>query len=205
MVLKITTRDFVRAFFGVVIGSLFLTHRVFAHPGHDFLTFYAGFIHPFSGLDHLLAALAVGVWASGTSHKSDAFSILKTPLSFLGGILAGAFIGQVGIVLPFCEEGILLSLVLLGFGLILSIRSESSLGALVVFLFGAFHGNAHGLEVSHRTLDGTATFGFLLSTGILHAVGIVGVSSMKRVFAEKRIILLLRFMGIGLVGSAFIL
>ena len=35
-----------------------------AHPGHESASFFTGFTHPLGGLDHLLAMLAVGLYAA---------------------------------------------------------------------------------------------------------------------------------------------
>jgi len=182
-----------------------LPHPAFGHPGHGLLTFYAALIHPITGLDHLLTALAVGVWAAGPKEIQARNPSWRGPLGFLIGILGGALAGQVGMVLPFCEQGILLSLLLLGLCLALNSRSNIWPATGMLFCFGAFHGNAHGLEVAQGASGGLAILGFLVSTGILHGMGIAGVTAVRKRFKEQQALLILRWAGVGLMGSVFFL
>ena len=70
----------------------------------------AGFLHPFSGVDHLLAMVMVGLWAGllgGTAR-------LALPGAFLGAMALGGVLGMAGLALPGVEAGILASVVVLG-------------------------------------------------------------------------------------------
>ena len=125
----------------------------------------------------------------------------KKSLSFLGGMLVGAFLGQLGIALPFHEQGILLSLIFLGLCLFTHRRAESFQSTWILCLFGSFHGNSHGFEVTQMNFDGAVLSGLLISTGILHCVGIFVMFSIRSVFKVEKENILLRGLGAVLMGS----
>lgn len=191
-----------------VIGLLLLSPQCFAHPGHGLATFYSGFLHPISGLDHLLTALAVGLWTAQSDRKLFSFDITFGPLSFLFGICGGALAAQKEIVLPFCEQGILISCLFLGCCLALNFRSKLWLSMGLLFIFGTFHGNAHGRETIQETLNWagwSAMAGFLSSTAILHGIGIFCTFMFQKNFKKEQAIFFLRWTGIGLLGSALLI
>jgi urease accessory protein len=155
-----------------------------AHPGHALHLhatgemFLAGVLHPLTGLDHLLAMLAVGLWAALT-HKEPR-QALWTPASFLILLLVGALLGIGGVRLPAVEPIIMASLLVLG----LLVAGRASLprwgaSALVGF-FAIFHGLAHGAELPQD--QGAAMFitGFMLSTLCLHLAGLGLGYALKR-------------------------
>jgi urease accessory protein len=143
-----------------------LAAPAFAHPGHEF-GFAAGFAHPFGGLDHLLAMVAVGVWAGliGGSRR------WVWPASFVAAMAVGAVLGHAAIALPAMELPIALSVVLLGAAVALRWPAAPVVGAAVIFAAGLAHGWAHGAEAP---LDGfgATMAGFLLGTLLLHAGGL---------------------------------
>lgn len=141
-----------------------------AHTGvHDIAGFASGLIHPFLGLDHTLAMLAVGLWATLTGRRGAAVAVL--PLLFMTGMVLGGGLGAQGLALPYLEMGIALSVALLG-GLILARRQWSLLTAsALVMLFGGLHGYAHGLESAGSAEFVGYALGFTLATGTLHLLG----------------------------------
>jgi len=188
-----------------ILAACFFSPQVLAHPGHGIVTLYEGILHPISGLDHFLVAVAVGIWAAVSSEGMNNSFIYAGPLGFLGGIFVGALSGQLGVIFPFCEEGILISLLLLGICIFTSIRSQLRTGCWVLLLFGAFHGNAHGIEVNHHMGGGFAILGFIVSTGFLHCVGIGVISLIRKRLAQANVNNLLRWVGAGLIGTVFLI
>lgn len=136
-----------------------------AHSGHG-EGFPAGFSHPFSGLDHVLAMLAVGLWAALRGGRAVWF----WPAAFVGAMLAGFGLAQADFVIPQLEPMIAASVVLLGAAIAIGLRAPVWLGVAAIAVAGALHGFAHGQEVSGAALP-FAT-GFALATAMLHAAGI---------------------------------
>jgi urease accessory protein len=151
----------------LVIPIAMLTTPVLAHVGEGaHAHFTAGFAHPFGGLDHCLAMIAVGLIAAFLGDKAR----LAVPLSFLGAMLAGFVIGAGKVfALPAYEAMILASVVGLGLALVAAKPLPLALVAGVTALFGFAHGFAHGIEGA-LTPDYAA--GFLIATAILHVTGL---------------------------------
>lgn len=141
-----------------------------AHPGHvsEINGLSWGFLHPFTGFDHFLAMLAVGLWAVQLGHR--AFWVL--PLSFLTSMLVGASLGMNGIQLPFVEPIVLASAIGLGALLAIAKPIPLQLSALMVAVAALFHGQAHGMELPTGTIGVQAALGFLLSSLLLQLAGI---------------------------------
>lgn len=153
-----------------------------AHSGHighlHESLFTTGFMHPLTGLDHLLAMLAVGLW-SASSHGSVRQAILA-PAVFLIMLFVGATLGIFGLQVPMVEPMIMASLLILGL-LVASRRVvHGAIGFAVVGLFAVFHGLAHGMELPAG--DGVLVFvaGFMLATLMLHMIGLSGGFQLKR-------------------------
>jgi urease accessory protein len=137
-----------------------------AHPGHE----ASGFLHPFTGLDHLLAMVGVGLWAALLAERKPAVAVL-VPASFLGMMAIGAAAGFAGIKLPLVEAAILVSVFVVG-GLIMgAVRLPVVWAMAVVGLFAAFHGYAHAIEAP-STGTGAYIWGFLAATALLQGVGL---------------------------------
>ena len=138
----------------------------FAHVGADSGAhhgFLAGFTHPLTGLDHLAAMLAVGMWSAVTSKR-----IWAAPLSFAALLLVGALAAKAGLVFPAVEPMIAASLLVMGLLLATRQRLPAAAGALLAGGFALFHGAAHGLE-----LAGTAALpGMVASTLLIHLAGL---------------------------------
>ena len=123
--------------------------------------FQTGFVHPFTGFDHLLAMLSVGIWSARQPQGK------ALPLVFLSAMLVGAVSGVAGLGIPGLETGIAATVVLIGVLIALAARLPLALGAALIAAFAVLHGNAHGHELP---LAGSA-FGFLAASGVLMAVG----------------------------------
>lgn len=130
--------------------------------------FGAGFAHPLSGLDHLLAMLAVGLWAGQRSARVR----WLLPAGFLAVMAAGAAAGAAGLGAVPLEAGIAASVLVLGALVALKASLPAAVTALVVGPFAALHGHAHGLEAAGAGLLATGA-GFLAATALLIASGLV--------------------------------
>ena len=131
--------------------------------------FLAGLAHPVSGLDHVLAMVAVGLW--GAVLGAPAIWVL--PVAFPLVMALGGLMGLLGFPLPGVEIGIALSAILLGAMVLAEVRPPLWLAALIVAFFAIFHGHAHGRELPEGTSALLYSLGFVVATGLLHAVGIL--------------------------------
>ena len=130
----------------------------------------AGLAHPFVGLDHLLAMIAVGIWAGQLGGRL----VWQVPLTFVSVMSAAAALGSFGISLPLVEPAIACSVLVLVLGLLIagSVRLPVYTGVGLVALFAVFHGYAHGLELPQAASPFLYGVGFVLATSLLHCTGI---------------------------------
>lgn len=151
-----------------------MTTAALAHTGaeHAF-SFASGFKHPFTGLDHMLAMVAVGLWAGLNGGRA----LWAWPVAFVGVMVLGGALGISGFVVPMVEAGILASVVVLGLLVLAAARLPVAAGALLVAVFALLHGHAHGAELPGEAAAATYAAGFAIATAILHAIGI-GVSRL---------------------------
>lgn len=149
-----------------------------AHPGHGLgNSFVGGFGHPLSGFDHLLAMLAVGLWAAQLGGRS----VWAVPATFVGVMSIGGILGMTGVPLPMVEAGILASVLVLGIMIAMAARLPLAGSMLLVALFALFHGHAHGTEIPVAASGLTYAVGFVLATAFLHVCGIaLGLLVKKR-------------------------
>jgi urease accessory protein len=126
-----------------------------------------GFAHPLSGLDHVLAMLAVGMWAAQLGGRA----VWLVPLSFVAMMTAGGAVALAGLPLPLVELGIAGSVVVFGALIAFAARLPVGLGMAVVGAFALFHGHAHGTEIPAAASAVAYAAGFVAATGLLHAAG----------------------------------
>ena len=139
-----------------------------AHPGHDAVGFTHGFMHPLGGLDHVLAMVAVGLYAALPGGRA----LWLVPATFVGVMAIGGALGAAGYPLPYVETGIALSVIVLGLAVALRV-SLPTLGAMALAgLFAIFHGHTHGAEMPLGVSGVTYAAGFMLATALLHGAGI---------------------------------
>jgi urease accessory protein len=150
----------------------------FAHPGHGpEIGAVAGFLHPMSGLDHILCMVAVGVFAFVLGGRA----LFLVPLSFVGMMAVGFLVGTSGINLPFVELGIALSSIVIG-AVAASGKSVPVLGAMgLVGFFALFHGFAHGAEMPANAGGLEFAAGFMAATALLHAAGIAAAVGVAKI------------------------
>jgi urease accessory protein len=130
--------------------------------------FLSGLSHPVSGLDHVIAMVAVGLW--GAQLGMPALWVL--PVAFPMMMAFGGMLGLIGTPLPGVEIGIALSAVVLGALVLGQVRLPLIAAVGVVALFAVFHGHAHGTELETGQNAMLYSLGFVIATGMLHAVGI---------------------------------
>lgn len=181
---------------------LVTSSAAFAHPGHDLSGFSAGLMHPFSGFDHLLAMVAVGLWAAqGVTKKRGGRRIWLLPAAFMTMLAAGAVIAMHWQSLPMVDAGIAVSVLALGLLIALSLQLPVMLSVAVTALFGLLHGYAHGLELPGSAAPLEYALGFLAATAALHFSGITLGITTRRHFA-----LLSRIAGSAIaISGAFLL
>ncbi len=128
----------------------------------------SGFRHPISGLDHVLAMIAVGLW--GAQLRAPAIWVL--PVAFPVVMAMGGTLGLIGVPLPGIEYGIALSAILLGAAVMFEVRLPLAAAAIPVGIFAVCHGYAHGTELPAGESGLLYSLGFVIATGCLHGVGI---------------------------------
>lgn len=126
-----------------------------------------GLAHPFSGLDHLCAMVAVGLWAAQMGGRSA----WLVPLSFVTVMALGGLLGMAAIAVPFVETGIVISLLVLGVLIAAAVRLPLALSAGLVGVFAMFHGHAHGAEMSPGVSALAYALGFMSASALLHLSG----------------------------------
>jgi urease accessory protein len=142
---------------------------VLAHPVKgQAISFLTGFRHPISGLDHVVAMIAVGLWGA----QLGAPAIWLLPVAFPIMMAMGGMLGLMGLPLPGTEIGIAASAVMLGAVVLLELRPPLAFAAVLVSFFAIFHGYAHGSELPPGQNALLFSIGFVMATGCLHAVGI---------------------------------
>jgi len=167
-----------KRFFGAL--ALLLTPALaFAHPGHGDNGLVAGLGHPIAGLDHLLAMLAVGLWAA----QQQGAARWALPCTFVASMLLGGMLGFEGLELPGLESGIAASVLALGLAVALAMRPPLSLAVIATALFALFHGVAHGLELPGMSSPWAYAAGFVAATAALHGAGFAMVRVLPRAAA----------------------
>lgn len=145
-----------------------LSGQAWAHPGHVAPSFAGGLAHPVTGLDHVLAMLAVGVWAAQSGGRAR----WALPAVFVGVMGVGGAVGMAGVGLPGVEAGIAASVVVLGLLVACAARWSVAAAAPLVGAFAFFHGHAHGTELPAAASGTAYAAGFVVATALLHAAGL---------------------------------
>ena len=130
-------------------------------------SFLSGFAHPLHGADHLVAMLAVGIWAALAGGRA----VRLWPVAFVATMLIGFAGAAAGIAVPLVGPAISSSIVVLGLLVAFAAEAPLWLGAAIIGLFAFFHGHAHGTEAAAASLIAYAS-GLAVATGALHASGI---------------------------------
>jgi urease accessory protein len=169
-------------FLSVMNTLLLLPMSALAHTGvGETDGFGSGFSHPINGEDHLLAMVAVGLWAAQIGRHA----LWAVPSTFVIVMILGGVLGFSGSPVPFIEEGILVSVLVLGVLVAGAFKFPVIFSALIVGFFALFHGYAHGTEMPLAIGAVSYSAGFALSTAILHMVGIACGIILQKINLEK--------------------
>ncbi len=165
----------------VAVTAFSLATPAAAHPLHG-AGFAAGWVHPLLGLDHLLAMLAVGLWAAQLGGRW----LWAAPLAFISGMLAGGLLGLGAITMPLTSAAIdpviAASVLMLGLVIAANVRASASLraaGTGLIALFAVFHGVVHAAEVPGQLAAAAYVAGFVFATAALLALGMAAGLGMR--------------------------
>ncbi len=159
----------------LTLGIFLVSQEAAAHPGHGIGGFLHGFFHPLEGLDHLFAALAIGILGAKMGNRA----IYALPATFVSALIVGGMLGFSQYSLPFQEAGIVLSLILLGGALFFRLRLPVAQVIPWIAAFGLFHGNAHGSEMAKDLSAIHYCLGFVFASTLLHGFGVGSVLLLK--------------------------
>ena len=152
-----------------VLAALLSPSAALAHVGASTTSgLISGFAHPLTGLDHLAAMVAVGLWAAQRGGRA----LWAVPMSFVAVMAFGGFLGTAGLAIPFVAPAIVASVLVLGVLVAAAVRLPLVASSLLVGLCALFHGHAHGAEMPATVAGLAYGTGFLLATGLLHGAGI---------------------------------
>jgi urease accessory protein len=152
----------------LLVVSLSAT-SAFAHIGlGQAETFSTGFYHPMSGIDHVVAMVAVGLYAASLGGTA----LWLVPLAFVVTMMVGGILGYAGYPLPLVETGIGLSVVVMSLAIALGVKLRTVLAMALVAVFALFHGHAHGSEGAELGYFLPYAIGFVIATTLLHMAGI---------------------------------
>jgi urease accessory protein len=178
----------------VAIAGLVIAQPAFAHEqagvGGGLLS---GLLHPLTGMDHMIAMVAVGIWGA----QLGAPAIWVLPITFPLVMAFGGVLGVVRIPLPMPEVGIALSALILGAAVATRLRLPFAAAAVVVAVFAVFHGHAHGVELPSSANPLAYGVGFVVATGLIHLCGIT-IGTLTQWPAGERVI-----QGLGVVIAIF--
>lgn len=165
----------------IIIFAFLFPTAAFAHTGvGDTSGFFHGFEHPIGGIDHILAMVAVGVFAFVLGGRA----LWLVPLSFVGMMVVGFLLGLSGVNVPFVELGIALSSIVIGGAAALG-RPMPVVGAMaLVGVFAIFHGHAHGAEMPEDAGGLLYAAGFIVATAMLHVAGILAALGVAKVVGK---------------------
>lgn len=153
-----------------------------AHTGiGETAGFMHGLNHPISGVDHVLAMVAVGLWATQIGGRS----LWVVPAAFVTVMILGGMIGFSGIAIPFIEEGILVSVLVLGILIAGACKLPTAVSMAIVGFFALFHGYAHGTEMSASIGAASYSAGFVLLTAMAHSIGIASGLGLQKLNLER--------------------
>jgi len=153
----------------LLFTAAFLAQPTYAHVEEGAAAgFVTGLRHPVSGLDHVLAMIAVGLWGA----QMGAPAVLLLPVTFPMMMAMGAMLNLLGVPIPGTEIGIAASAILLGAAVMSEMRPRLAVAAVLIAFFAIFHGHAHGSESPDGQSGLLYSMGFIVATGCLHGVGI---------------------------------
>ena len=167
------------------LGAILAPTAAWAHVGVGSTSGFAhGFVHPVTGIDHVLAMVAVGMFAANLGGRA----LWAVPLTFVSVMAIGGALGVAGIGVPFVEAGIAISVIVLGLAVALRWKWPVAAAMALVGVFAIFHGHAHGAEMPVDAAGFEYGLGFMLATALLHVVGIglgLGIARFGRTYSPR--------------------
>ncbi|MDY0872439.1 HupE/UreJ family protein [Dongia rigui] len=154
--------------FAAIAALTLMATPAFAHTGFHASGFVAGLSHPFNGLDHVLVMAGIGIWAIQLGGRN----LWLVPLAFVATMVLGAGLALMNFPLPEVELGIAGSVVVIGMLVGFGARLPAGTAAALIALMALFHGHAHGTELPAMASVWGYAAGFVLSTAMLHAIGL---------------------------------
>lgn len=165
-------------------GLALLPATAFAHTGAGAASGFAhGFLHPVGGLDHVLAMVAVGVFAAHLGGRA----LWLVPAAFVAMMALGGVAGAFSIPLPFVEIWIAASVLVLGLAVAFRWSLPAAAAMALVGFFAVFHGHAHGSEMPLDASGLSYGAGFLLATALLHGLGLAAGLAVGRTGKRSRL------------------
>jgi urease accessory protein len=181
MAQQLNPRQRVAPLIAVLLVAL-LPSMAHAHPGFGPANgLLSGFAHPATGLDHILAMVAVGLWAAQLGGRA----IWLVPLAFVTVMAVGGLLGMAAVSIPFAEQGIVASVLVLGVLIAAAVRLPLVASMFLVGVFALFHGHAHGVEMPETAAGLAYGVGFIAATACLHSIGI-GLGLATQRFGSER-------------------
>ena len=169
---------------GAALALIGAATPALAHSGHgDTSGFVAGFLHPVGGLDHVLAMVAVGLFAAHLGGRA----LWAVPAAFVALMAVGGALGMNGANVPYVETGIALSVVVFGLTLASGAALPVGLAVGLVGFFSIFHGHAHGAEMPANASGAAYAAGFLIATALLHGAGIALGMGAARLASQRAV------------------
>ena len=165
----------------ILIAALCATQSAFAHPGHHFQGVLSGMAHPVGGIDHLLAMIAVGLFAAQLGGRA----LWAIPAAFMAVLAAGGVLGMTGMPLPLVESGIAVSVLLMGVLIAGAVKAPLAASIPLVSLFALVHGHAHGAELPADVSSFGYALGFLSASAALVVTGLgMGMLTRRLISAQ---------------------
>jgi urease accessory protein len=161
----------------IALAAALIPGSAWAHVGVAGTSgFSHGLLHPIGGLDHVLAMVAVGMFAANLGGRA----LWAVPATFVAVMAVGGFLGTAHVGLPYVEIGIALSVVILGLVVALQVRWPVAAAMALVGVFAVFHGHAHGSEMPLDASGASYAAGFMIATALLHIIGTaIGLGSQS--------------------------
>lgn len=186
----------------LALAFTFMSTAALAHGGHaEPAGFVHGFLHPLGGLDHVLAMLAVGVFAFVLGGRA----LWLVPLTFVAAMAVGFWLGLAGIGLPFVELMIAASSIVIGGAAALGRSLPAAAAASLVGAFALFHGLAHAAELPASGVATSYALGFIVATALLHGAGLAAAIGASRLLqGHGRTAARLAGAGLAVAGTGFL-
>jgi urease accessory protein len=169
----------------ILITAAFAPEAAYAHVGVGSTAGFAhGFWHPIGGIDHVLAMVAVGMFAANLGGRA----LWAVPLTFVGLMAVGGVLGIEHVAIPYVEVGIAISVIVLGLLVALRVQWPVAAAMALVGVFAIFHGHAHGEEMPIDASGAAYAAGFMLATALLHIAGIaigIGIERIGSRYSDR--------------------